>query len=138
MTGRGARGFTLLEIAIALAILGVGIVSVLQIFGASLRIQDRASRESAAVREARVWMDSLLAWDPEDMANAPQGDRPVTAEGVQAHLASWLEKGEDDDFECHPRNVRYHLKVTVTWGDGLGRKSYVLETMRMVPNTNNE
>ena len=51
---RARAGFTLLEIAIAMAILGVGIVSVLQIFGASLRLQDRATRETAAVREART------------------------------------------------------------------------------------
>src|SRR5205814_8527361 len=43
---RAAVGFTLLEIAIAMAILGVGIVTVLQIFGASLRLQDRATRET--------------------------------------------------------------------------------------------
>src|SRR6266404_2579663 len=36
---RGARGFTLLEVAIALAILGVGVVTVLELFSAGLRME---------------------------------------------------------------------------------------------------
>ena len=35
-------GFTLLEIAVALAIVGMGAVTCLQLFSGSLRLQDRA------------------------------------------------------------------------------------------------
>ena len=57
----GSVGFTLIEIAVALAILGVGIVTCLQIFGGSLRMQARASRETRAVLAARAAMDAMLA-----------------------------------------------------------------------------
>ena len=55
-----AAGFTLLEIAVALAILGVGIVTCLQVFSGSIRLQDRATRQSRAVLHARAAMDALL------------------------------------------------------------------------------
>jgi prepilin-type N-terminal cleavage/methylation domain-containing protein len=135
MRARAARGFTLLEIAVALAILGVGIVTVLQIFGASLRLQDRATRETAAVREARTAMDRLLALPAEDFSEHGSSDEQrVTQEGLTTHSSSWLEKMDDRELELHPTHRLYHLQVTVTWQDGRGTKNYVLESLRMAPN----
>ena len=133
MSPSRSRGFTLLEIAIAMAILGIGIVTVLQIFGASLRLQDRATRETAAVREARTAMDSLFAWPADDIEHAPQGDR-VTEEGFTTRRTIWPENQPDAELECVPTHRLYHFQVTVTWQDGRGAKTYVLESMRVVPN----
>ncbi|TMA63303.1 MAG: type II secretion system protein [Deltaproteobacteria bacterium] len=60
MSRSRAHGFTLLEIAVALAIVGMGAVTCLQLFSGSLRLQDRASRQSRAVLAARAAMDALL------------------------------------------------------------------------------
>jgi len=58
---RRSRGFTLIEIAVAMAVLGVGVVTLQQIYQGALRLQDRASRQGRAVLHARATMDSLLA-----------------------------------------------------------------------------
>ena len=129
-----AAGFTLLEVAIAMAILGVGIVTVLQIFGASLRLQDRATRETAAVREARATMDSYLAESGDRFAeNGAREERHVSEVGFTTHTSIRLEK-LDEDPSCHPTHDLYRLQVTVTWQDGLGAKKYVLESLRAAPN----
>jgi prepilin-type N-terminal cleavage/methylation domain-containing protein len=129
------RGFTLLEVAVALAILGVGVVSCLQIFGASLRMVDRATRGTSAVREARTAMDRLLALPPEDFSErAARDDTRVTEEGFSTRSAWWQEKLEGErELTLHGTHRLYHLLVTVTWQDGKGAKNYTLESLRMLP-----
>lgn len=127
------RGFTLIEIAVALAILGIGTVSCLQIFGASLRIQDRASRESRAVMHARVAMDALL-FQPDIRDHEEQRD---TAEGFRTRIlvrhAGEAEGITSRTFEVEPEFALRYLQVDVTWQDGAGAKSYTLKSLRVAP-----
>lgn len=131
---RSARaGFTLLEIAVALAILGVGVVACLQIFSGSLRLQDRAMRQSRAVLHARVAMDALL-FQPEIVDHTEERD---TADGFRTKIIvrhAGRDEGLDErdlDF-AEDVSLRY-LEVDVTWQDGLGTKTYTLKSMRRAP-----
>jgi prepilin-type N-terminal cleavage/methylation domain-containing protein len=127
---RARAGFTLLEIAVALAILGVGIVTCLQLFGGSLRLQEQASRESRAVLHARAAMDALL-FQP-DISD--HSEERTTAEGFRTHVLvrhAGPEEGVDQrrfDFASEV-SLRY-LQVEVTWQDGSGAKSYTLRSLR--------
>ena len=61
--GPSARntGFTLLEVLVAMTIVGLGVVTLLQVFSLGLRLQSRSmSRNEAIARGSRV-MDELLA-----------------------------------------------------------------------------
>jgi len=126
-------GFTLLEIAVALAVLGVGIVTCLQVFGGSLRLQDRASRESRAVLHARATMDALL-FQPEITDHS---EERTTAEGFRTRVLvrhAGAEEGLEEralDFETDV-GLRY-LQVDVTWEDARGSKTYTLKSLRMAP-----
>ena len=56
-----SRGFTLIEVLVALTILGLGVVTLLQIFSLGLRLDARSAvRTESAADGARV-MDELLA-----------------------------------------------------------------------------
>ncbi len=127
------RGFTLIEVAVALAILGVGVVICLQIFGASLRMQQRASRETRAVLAARAAMDALIA-SPEIQDHSESRD---SAEGFRTHVEV-RHAGPDEglsgkalDFQSE-YSLRY-LQVDVTWRDGAGAKTYTLKSLRLAP-----
>jgi len=127
------RGFTLLEIAVALAILGIGTVSCLQIFGASLRMQSRASRQSRAVMHARVAMDALL-FQPDIRDHEETRD---TAEGFRTHILV-RHAGADEGIDQRTMDVQSevslrYLQVDVTWQDGVGQKSYTVKSLRMAP-----
>jgi prepilin-type N-terminal cleavage/methylation domain-containing protein len=126
-------GFTLLEIAVALAILGVGIVSCLEIFGGSLRLQDRGSRESRAVLHARAAMDALLA-EPEITDHSEERN---TAEGFRTRIlvrhASADEGLDDKTLGFESDYALRYLQVDVSWEDGLGTKTYTLKSLRMAP-----
>lgn len=137
MSRSRTAGFTLLEVAVALAILGAGVVTCLQIFSASLRLQTRASREARVVLLARAAMDQLLV-RPElenssttlptdtqgftariEVADAGPEDGLVIPEGV-----------EPDDLPVLPKR----LAVEVSWNDGSGDKTYTLRTLRLITN----
>ena len=60
-TRLSSKAFTLLEVLVALTILGLGVVTLLQIFSLGLRLVARsATRTESAVTAAAV-MDELLA-----------------------------------------------------------------------------
>lgn len=130
---RRTAGFTLLEIAVALAVLGVGVVTCLQMFGGSLRIQDRAMRQSRAVLHARAAMDALL-FQPEVTDHT---EERTTAEGLVTRILvrrAGPEEGVDKralEFQSDV-GLRY-LQVDVTWQDGTGTKTYTLKSLRMAP-----
>jgi prepilin-type N-terminal cleavage/methylation domain-containing protein len=134
MRGRPSAGFTLLEIAVSLAILGIGIVAVMQIFGGSLRLQDRASRETRAVLYARALMDELLI-RPE-IKNYSE-EKPVTAEGFKAKVdvrSAGAAEGLDDKVLDVDIGIGLRvLTVQVAWQDGAGVKTYDIQSMRLAP-----
>ena len=123
-------GFTLIEIAVALAIMGVGVVTCLQIFTGSIRLQDRASRQTRAVLAARVQMDTLM--NQGELQNFNQKCTP-TAEGYRicASVQDCPKEKRDLDFSTEV-SLRC-LEIDVTWQDGTGDKSYVLKTMKEAP-----
>ncbi|HEX2931862.1 MAG TPA: type II secretion system protein [Candidatus Binatia bacterium] len=55
------RGFTLLEVLVALTIVGLGVVTLLQIFSLGLRLGARSTASTAAVTYSARVMDELLA-----------------------------------------------------------------------------
>jgi len=134
MRRSSTRGFTLLEIAVALAILGVGVVTCLQIFGASLRMQESASRRSRAVLAARAAMDALL-FQPE-IANHEEKRGP-SAEGFVTRILvrdAGSEDGIDERTLGFESDVKLRfLEVDVSWQEGSGSKSYVLRSLRATP-----
>jgi prepilin-type N-terminal cleavage/methylation domain-containing protein len=121
---RGTRGFTLLEIAVSLAILGIGMVACIQAFGAGLRLQDRAARQDRAVELARETMDRLIQAPASRPGSEERGDYRV----------SWTTRkaGEEDgiqEYDGVDKVMRY-LEVDVTWGDGGGAKTYTVRTLQ--------
>jgi prepilin-type N-terminal cleavage/methylation domain-containing protein len=128
-------GFTLLEVAIALAILGVGVVTCLQLFSGSLRLQGRASRETRAVLAARANMDALLF---QSEVKNRDNDLPVSAEGFKVHVLVRDATAEDgfilpDAENFEPDFILKYLQVDVAWQDGAGVKTYTVRSMRIAP-----
>jgi prepilin-type N-terminal cleavage/methylation domain-containing protein len=60
-TDDSVNGFTLLEVLVALTIVGLGVVTLLQIFSLGLRLGARSSVRTEAVSDGARVMDELLA-----------------------------------------------------------------------------
>ena len=57
----GKGGFTLLEVMVAMAIVGFGVVTLLEIFSLGLRLGSRSEVETEAIAQSARVMDELLA-----------------------------------------------------------------------------
>jgi prepilin-type N-terminal cleavage/methylation domain-containing protein len=127
-----SRGFTLIEIAIGMAVLGLGVASALQVFGGAIQLARGAGRRSEGVMHAKALMDSTL-WAPElahEVAHGEIGDGYRWEREIR--LAD-LEEGVD------PEEIRLDVRlsvvtVTVEWDEPGGVKTYQLATMRVEPN----
>jgi general secretion pathway protein I len=133
-TLRTARGFTLLEIMVALAILATGIATVLEAFGSSLRLGSKASQKTQAVIYAQNVMERALAKerleDGEDSGEFPGG----------YHWRARIQevRPPEEDPKRMQSNAQqatdfFHLKeieVVVLWSEGLGRQSSELRSLR--------
>lgn len=126
-----ARGFTLIEIAIGMAVLGIGVASALQVFGGALQLARGSARRSEAVMHAKALMDSTL-WAPE-LAHA-------VAHGEIGDGFRWQREirpaGAEEEVDTEVRSdVRLSVvTVVVEWDEPTGVKNYRLATMRVEPN----
>ncbi len=131
--GRSAAGFTLLEVLVATAIMGIATVSLLSALTTSLSNASRITESDRAALLARQKMDELLiapdvrvnteidgGWDPSMTGGIPVGWRAMATV-----------------FEAPPGNlppgtrVIERVEVEVWWQDGNNRRSYKLSGYRI-------
>ena len=94
-----SRGFTLLEVMLAVAISAIGIVSLLELFGGSMRLARISTEQTRAVVLASSLMDQALwrAELPERDFSGEEGDYrwTISIKAVDPQLAStedeWVE-----------------------------------------------
>ena len=122
-------GFTLLEVVVAMAILGLGLVAIMELFSSGLRLARLSEDYSKAVSLARTKMEEVRIAD---------------------QLAEGEEQGEFDKYYRWKVGVKkvemfaaeqkefqtlvelYQIQVSVIWGAGPGERSAIFETYRLM------
>jgi len=118
---RGDRGFTLLEVVVALAICAAGILALLELFSGSLRLSAGANGLSAAQVYASQRMEEALL-SPEPVAGLERGS---FGERYRWEVETSVAPPE----EGNPyREVR--IRVTVRWTDGADDRSVEVAATR--------
>ncbi len=113
------RGFTLFEVVVAIAVLGIGIAMVMQLFSGGLR-SGRASQDyTLGVILAREKMEETLIEPVEGSGEFDNGYR------WQADVASYGSSEEDLNL--------LEIKVRVSWPDSNKERSVELVTLRVAP-----
>jgi general secretion pathway protein I len=122
---RSQRGFTLLEVLVAFAILALTLGVLMQIFAGGSRNALNSGSYSRAVELA----ESVLA-----LAGTEVPLEAGMQSGEEAGMQWELEIAplEITDFIRPPEHLRsYQVTARVDWEDGISRRSLVLDSMRL-------
>ena len=114
---RGAEGFSLVELMIAITLIGIGILSLAALFPVSMRKVSRGDLESRATFQAEAKIEELKREPWATLVNAASAD---TVETV--FVRNWTVQ------EDAPVLGMKTVSVTVSWADGRGPRSILLSS----------
>lgn len=123
-----APGFTLLEVLVALAILGLGVVTLLELFSMGLRLGAKSTVHTEAVTYGRQVMDEFLA----------RGElRDGTEQGTSERQSRWRMQVRTADQSSSDRSLAsdWELKevtLDLVVSDGGRDRSVEFKTLRLV------
>ncbi len=126
------RGFTLLEVLVAFAVLAVALGVAFEIFATGLR----GARSADALTRAVLIAESRLARVGVETELPPGESEGETDDGTLWRIEIHDQPAEDGDDErvvTPSLPVLLDIIVTVSWGEGAGRQSFVLRTSRLAP-----
>jgi general secretion pathway protein I len=129
-----ARGFTLIEVAIAMAIVGIGVVTVLEIFNAALRTERGAGIRAKAAMQARALLEQkMMEPDPvpmQDSGELPNGFRFER----KVREAPEFTEGNSRDLDVKSDITLFEIEVSVLWPQTADREGvYTVRTLRVGP-----
>lgn len=143
-----ARGFTLLETLVAIAILGVGITSVLQLMGASARTAVRTQTMTEAVFVAQELMEEMLTLDEsglrargQESGDYAEHERRIAKRGLSFDVPAGRSPRYEYTLRTTPDRGEaglYHLEVEVAWPEPGGGRISVATLRRFVPDETEE
>jgi general secretion pathway protein I len=125
---RRRAGFTLLEVVVAMAIVGLGVVTLLEIFSLGLRLGARSSEDTESMAYGRQVMDEVLA-----RRNLDEG----ASEGNFQNRGRWQLRVQkvNEPEQTLSLGSAWELKevsVGVRLTDGSREREVELKTLRLV------
>lgn len=138
---RGTRGFTLLEVAVALAIMGVGVVTVLELFSAGLKMETGAGVRARATVYARGLLDQTMTLaDIKPGNDRGRFDDTFRWEVAVREAPQYTQRAEttkDLAVKDNTEVVMYEIEVSVLWAQSADREGvYSIRTLRLMPHPN--
>jgi general secretion pathway protein I len=129
---KSERGFTLLEILVATAIMGIAVAGVMSGLASSARNASRITQYDRAAMLARLKMDELLADDSAPVSQILAGTyRPVETGGTQGGWQARVVPFETAGPEMTPGAIAIErIELQIWWMDGATRRSFSLEGIR--------
>ena len=128
------KGFTLLEILLAISILGVSLTIIMQQFSAGLRIAHTSKTYTTAISYAKQKLEEFqLQQEIQETEESGDFDDGYSWRVTIVPYEDYLEEeGEDEDlFELLPLEM-YRLDSVVSWMEGDKEKSVLLSTLKTV------
>jgi len=125
------RGFLLIEVVVALAILGVGLTVIIELFSGGLRLARASMEYTEAVNYARMKMEEITM-------------KPAVEEGTQEGESEdktfrWqvgVKKVDllfiDKSVDYKPPIELYQVKIDVFWKSGSKEKSTTVESLKAI------
>lgn len=124
------KGFTLIEVVVGLAILGVGLMVIIELFSGGLRLGRVSEEYTKAVNYGRTKLEELTL-------------KPSAEEGVEEgefnEIYRWKVETKrmellpfERDLNFKPPVECFHIRIHVIWKSGLKERSIDLESYRTI------
>jgi general secretion pathway protein I len=128
---RSEAGFTLLEVLLAVVILGVSLTTILLQFQTALRAGSISQERTNAVIYAKEKLESLKIED--ELSESSQSG--VLESGYEWETEVSLYEYEDQEEDISYEDLRhetYKLRATVKWNSGINKRQIELITLKTV------
>jgi general secretion pathway protein I len=124
------RGFTLLEVVVAMAILGIALTIIIELFGGGLRLGRTSEEYTRAAGFARMKLEEIslsksLGEGIEEGEFAPDYRWQVEVKKVDL-----LPPGTETSYQ--PPVALYSVRIQVLWKSGSREKTTAVETYRLL------
>ena len=131
-----ARGFTLIEVLVAVAILGIGLTVTLELFSGGLRLGRASEEYTKAVNYARMKMEEM-AVKTEVTEGVEEGSFDDTFRWqVEVKKVDLLPVEDKPDFKL-PAHF-FQVQIDVIWKSGSKERSTRIESYRTIKPTDDE
>lgn len=124
---RREAGFTLIEVLVALAIIGLALGAVAGVFGVGLTAHETASSAETALAVAEEQLSLAAATPRPGATNGIFADR-FTWQATVASYQDPANKAADAPTSAPPL---YRIAVSVAWNDGRHMREVSLSTLRL-------
>jgi general secretion pathway protein I len=130
------KGFTLIEVLVAVAILGVGLTVLIELFSGGLRLGRASEEYTKAVNYARIKMEEI-AVKPTIKEGSEEGEFDETFRWqVEVKKVEILPIENKPDFK--PPAQFFQVRINIIWKSGLREKSTHIESYRTIKPEENE
>ena len=134
LTGCGKRssttlGFTLIETVIALAILGIALTVILELFSGGLRLARTSEEYTKAMNFARMKLEEIISQQKIE-EGTDEGEYDDTYRWqVSTKKINLLPVEKDSDFK--PPVELFQVKVDILWRSGSKERSATIESYKV-------
>jgi general secretion pathway protein I len=125
------QGFLLIEVVVALAILGVGLTVVIELFSGGLRLARASMEYTKAVNYARIKMEEFTA-KPAVEEGTEEGESDDKTFRWQVGVKKVDLLSIDKSVDYKPPIELYQVKIDVFWKSGTREKSTSVESLKAI------
>lgn len=125
------KGFTLIEVIVAFAILGVGLTVIIELFSGGLRLGRASIEYTKAVNYARMKMEEI-AVKPSIEEGTGEGESDDKAFRWQVGVKKVDLLPIDKSVDYKPPIELFQVKVDVFWKSGSKEKSTSVESLKAI------
>jgi prepilin-type N-terminal cleavage/methylation domain-containing protein len=126
---RAERGFTLIEIVVAIAILGIGVVVIIELFGGGLRLERTSEEYTKAVGYARMKMEEIsFVPSLEEGIQEGEFDRDYRWQVEVRKVDLIPSRGIETSYR--PPVELYYVRIEVLWKSGFKERKTWVESYR--------
>jgi len=131
------RGFTLIEILVAISVLAISLVVILQLFSGGLKSVRLSNQYTRAIFYAREKMEEILLMEDLEAGSQEGSQEDESEDPLRWRAEIVLIESEEEEASKLPFDT-LGIMVDVMWHEGEKEKRFQISTMKVVEKKEDE